>query len=286
MGQLPQQATVVNILDSFHDNMGPMLSTPTPPEAPKRALPWSASCLMLTVVPSPATLKGKPSSWWSDHFGENDRGTINIKILDRSDSTVTEVKVGQKSFNTVDEFCYLGGTISSKVFLIYADIICWIAKVLATFAHFSWRLKHLGCPSVLKPTLLLYNCETWTAKWGKIRQLYSFHMLFLHQIAGINWEDRMTNTEVLNSWHWGPYTGGMSTLVWVCCMNAVSMHDCVWLTWAVNVDEAKQEKKPKTLAKRRERSILLCLTAFPENSVITFATWPSYFNWFGWKSKL
>lgn len=131
MGQLPQQATVVNILDSFHDNMGPMLSTPTPPEAPKRALPWSASCLMLTVVPSPATLKGKPSSWWSDHFGENDRGTINIKILDRSDSTVTEVKVGQKSFNTVDEFCYLGGTIPAKSF--------WSMLALSAGLQKSWQ---------------------------------------------------------------------------------------------------------------------------------------------------
>jgi len=46
-------------------------------------------------------------------------------------------------------------------------------------------------------TTLLYGCEIWTLYRGSIRRLDQFHLRCLRKIAGIKWQDRLTNTEVL-----------------------------------------------------------------------------------------
>ena len=119
--------------------------------------------------------------------------------------TVPAVKVGQNKLKVVDEFRYLGGTISSNC-SIDADITSQIAKASATFGCLSRRLwnnrdVHLSTKlAVYKAAVipvLLYNCETWTMYCRQNRQLDSFHMRCLHRIARISWKDRVTNTEVL-----------------------------------------------------------------------------------------
>jgi len=46
-------------------------------------------------------------------------------------------------------------------------------------------------------TTLLYGCETWTLYRRSICRLDQFHRHCLHKIAGIKWQDRVTNTDVL-----------------------------------------------------------------------------------------
>ena len=119
--------------------------------------------------------------------------------------TVPAVKVGQNRLKAVDEFRYLGGTVSSNC-SVDADITSRIAKASATFGRLSRRLwntrdVHLSTKlAVYKAaviSVLLHNCETWTMYRRQIRQLDSFHMRCLRRIAGISWKVWVTNTEVL-----------------------------------------------------------------------------------------
>ena len=44
---------------------------------------------------------------------------------------------------------------------------------------------------------LLYGCETWTVYRRYLRQLQRFHQRALRSILGIQWQDKVTNAEVL-----------------------------------------------------------------------------------------
>jgi len=46
-------------------------------------------------------------------------------------------------------------------------------------------------------TTLLYGCETWTLYRRSICRLDQFHLRCLRKIAGIKWQDRVANTDVL-----------------------------------------------------------------------------------------
>ena len=50
-------------------------------------------------------------------------------------------------------------------------------------------------------TSLLYGCETWTCYRSHIKRLDQFHLRCLRRILNINWEDRVTNQEVLRRAH-------------------------------------------------------------------------------------
>ena len=91
--------------------------------------------------------------------------------------TVPAVKVSQNRSKAVDEFRYLGGTVSSNC-SIQADITSRIAKASATFGRLPRRLwntrdVHLATKlAVYKAAVipvLLYNCETWTTYRRQIR---------------------------------------------------------------------------------------------------------------------
>ena len=43
-----------------------------------------------------------------------------------------------------------------------------------------------------------YGCKTWTLYSRHIKKLESFHVRALRSILGINWQDRITNLEVLD----------------------------------------------------------------------------------------
>jgi len=44
---------------------------------------------------------------------------------------------------------------------------------------------------------LLYGCQSWVLYRRSVRRLAEFHMRCLRRIAGIKWQDRVPNTEVL-----------------------------------------------------------------------------------------
>ena len=162
---------------------------------------------MPTIAPSPAFLRKMPAtdgllrsidcSFRPDHLDQKDRGTITTK--DRA------VKVGQNRLKAVDEFCYLGGTVSSNC-SIGADItLSRIAKASTTFGRLTRRLwntrdVHLSTKlavdkAAVSPSVAV-NCEIWTMYCRQIRQLDSFHMRCLRPIAGISRKDRVTSIEV------------------------------------------------------------------------------------------
>ena len=49
-------------------------------------------------------------------------------------------------------------------------------------------------------TTLLYGCETWTLYRRSICRLDQFHLRCLRKIARVKWQDRIPNTDVLNTY--------------------------------------------------------------------------------------
>ena len=45
---------------------------------------------------------------------------------------------------------------------------------------------------------LMYGSETWTTYARQEKRLNSFHLISIHRILGISWQDRVSNTEVLS----------------------------------------------------------------------------------------
>ena len=45
--------------------------------------------------------------------------------------------------------------------------------------------------------ILLYECESWTLYHGNIRKLDQIDMHCLHRVTHVRWQDKMSNTEVL-----------------------------------------------------------------------------------------
>jgi len=88
-----------------------------------------------------------------------------------------------------------------------SDIASCLAKAGCAFGKLQKRLTGVHDVSreakvavyqVVVITTLLYVCETWTLYGRSVRRLDQFHILCLRKIAGIKWQDRVTNTDVLH----------------------------------------------------------------------------------------
>jgi len=88
-------------------------------------------------------------------------------------------------------------------------VSCSIATIVACLALFlyaaaiSFKRPLLSvdvslcvCACVLA---LLYGCETWTLYRRSIRRLDQFHLRCLRNIARVKWQDRIPDTDVLNT---------------------------------------------------------------------------------------
>ena len=140
--------------------------------------------------------------------------TISIKKTEVFKQTRSRVDNGYVLINgapltAVDSFCYLGSMMSSDAALD-SEISQRIAKASSSFGRLKKRLwnEHgvsLGtnisvyCAVVL--STLLYASETWTLYRHHVKKLDQFHMRCLRDIAGIRWQDRVPNTEVLARCH-------------------------------------------------------------------------------------
>lgn len=107
--------------------------------------------------------------------------------------------------NTTDKFCYLGSVLSSNVD-ISNDVSRRIGAASAAFGKLQTRLWNepgvklstkLAVYRAVVLTTLLYGCESWTTYRHHICSLDRFHMRCLRHIARIRWQDKVTNTEVL-----------------------------------------------------------------------------------------
>lgn len=116
------------------------------------------------------------------------------------------ISVDNYELEAVNQFTYLGSTISSNISLD-AQIDKRIGKAATTLARLSsrvWENSKLTTKTIVAVynacvvSTLLYGSETWTTYARQERRFNSFHMRCLRRILGISWEDKIPNTEVLS----------------------------------------------------------------------------------------
>ena len=122
-----------------------------------------------------------------------------------SDRTTALATCGGAALNTVDRFCYLGSILSRDASLD-SEIGARLAKASGAFGLLRQRLwNEHGVRLATKVavykaavlTTLLFGCETWTLYRRHLLKLDQFHLRCLRQIMRIQWQDKVTNTDVL-----------------------------------------------------------------------------------------
>ena len=105
----------------------------------------------------------------------------------------------------MDTFTYLGSTVSSSTSLD-AEISFRVAKAAAVMAKLNKRVwgndllseKTKMCVyQACVLSTLLYGSESWTTYARQERRLNGFHLRCLRHLLHIRWQDRVTNTAVL-----------------------------------------------------------------------------------------
>jgi len=135
--------------------------------------------------------------------------TISLKKTNVMGQDVREapcISIGDYTLEAVEDFTYLGSTISSSLSL-ETEINKRIGKASSTMARLSkrvWENNKLTTNTKISVynacvlSTLLYGSETWIAYARQERRLNSFHLRCLRRILGISWQDRVPNTEVLH----------------------------------------------------------------------------------------
>lgn len=115
------------------------------------------------------------------------------------------ISIDDKVLENTDHFKYLGSTITSHLSLD-KEIDTRIAKAVAISSKLSmkvWDNNNISLNTKLRVyqacvlNTLLYSSETWTTYARQENRLESFHLRCLRRILGITWEDKITNTSVL-----------------------------------------------------------------------------------------
>ena len=115
------------------------------------------------------------------------------------------ISIDDAELKVVNSFKYLGSMISNDGSLD-KEIAYRISKASQALGRLLNRLlnhHNVTLDTKLKVyravvlSSLLYGCETWTIYRRHLKQLERFHQRALRSILGILWQDRVTNTEVL-----------------------------------------------------------------------------------------
>ena len=134
--------------------------------------------------------------------------TISIKktnILGQDVSTAPSISIGDCTLDVVEDFTYLGSTISSNLSLD-TELNTRIGKASTAMARLTKRVWENTMLTIKTKTqvyqacvlsTLLYGSESWTPYTRQERRLNAFHLRCLRRILGITWQDRIPNTEVL-----------------------------------------------------------------------------------------
>ena len=134
--------------------------------------------------------------------------TMSLKktnISSQDTSRAPTIKIGDYTLEVVDDFTYLGSTISMNLSLD-SEINRCIGKATATMAKLTKRVwenrlltentkMHVYQACVL--STLLYGSEAWTTYQRQERRLNTFHMHCLRCILRIRWQDRIPNSDIL-----------------------------------------------------------------------------------------
>ena len=115
------------------------------------------------------------------------------------------MSINGEVLEVTDRYTYLGFTITNNLSLD-TEINKRIAKAAAVLSNLSkrvWENHQLTWNTNLKVYQacvlgnLLYGSESWTTYARQEKRLESFHLRCLRRIMGIRWQDRVTNTAVL-----------------------------------------------------------------------------------------
>lgn len=134
--------------------------------------------------------------------------TISLKktnILAQDAETPPVITINNTELEVVDSFTYLGSTVSSKASLD-VEISSRIAKAAGVMAKLNkrvWindllseRTKLQVYRSCVLSTLL-YGSESWPTYARQEKRLNGFHLRCLRRLLQIKWQDRVSNTNVL-----------------------------------------------------------------------------------------
>ena len=103
------------------------------------------------------------------------------------------------------QFKYLGSVLSNDA-QMDADIKARISKASSAYGRLQEKLwkphgiklnKNIKVYRATVLTTLLHGAETWTCYRRLVKMLDSFHMRHLRYLMGIKWQDKITNSEVL-----------------------------------------------------------------------------------------
>ena len=134
--------------------------------------------------------------------------TISLKktnILGQDVSSAPSITIGSYTLEVVENFTYLGSTISSNLSLD-AELNKRIGKAAMALARLGkgvWDNSMLTIGTKMKVyqacvlSTLLYGSESWTLYSHQECRLNSFHLRCLRRILGITWLDRVPNKNVL-----------------------------------------------------------------------------------------
>ena len=134
--------------------------------------------------------------------------TISLKktkVMAQNSDTPPVITIGGQPLEVVPTFTYLGSTVSNSVNLDF-ELNSRIGKAAGTMAKLNdrvWKNNKLTMRTKLRVyqacvlSSLLYGSETWTIYKRQERRLNSFHLRCLRRVLHIHWQDKKTNSEVL-----------------------------------------------------------------------------------------
>jgi hypothetical protein len=128
------------------------------------------------------------------------------KVMAHNVDNAPAISINGHNLENVDEFTYLGSTVSSTLSL-EAEVNKRIGKAVGVMARLNqrvWRNPCLTTKTKLRVYracvlgTLLYGSETWTTYANQEKKLNSFHLRCLRRILRIQRHDNIPNTEVLD----------------------------------------------------------------------------------------
>ena len=124
------------------------------------------------------------------HYGTDPNPVINIE---------------DKSLEQVDNFTYLGSTVTSNLSLD-AEVESRLSKAVIMMARLKdrvWETRKITVTTkiaVYEACVLrsvLYASETWSTYSKHEKQLNNFRMRCLRRILNIKWQDRVSNASII-----------------------------------------------------------------------------------------
>ena len=134
--------------------------------------------------------------------------TISLKkteIMCQDVREAPDIRISDHTLRVVDEFTYLGSTVTSNLSL-EPELNKRIGKASTAMAKLTQKVwENNKLTTVTKVAVyracvlstLLYGSESWTTYAHQERRLNSFHMRCLRRILNISWKDHVTNEDVL-----------------------------------------------------------------------------------------